>query len=551
MRRKAKPRQGTRISKSSFTAITVVVTLLTVLIFTQLLSAAQDDNPTPPAETPEEASPYEAFAPTTEELLAMPSSFERYIAAHTLPAGIFKVADLETSTKTVSDDTVAPGAVFQYTITVENSGQIDIPAEMTDELPAEVVYIDQDCVAATTTSCAFNAGAVKWEGTVPAGGNAIITIVVRMNEDAELDTTFTNTARIISADQDIERAVDVNVSELASSPVQFVPFTLYGLQPEPQPVALTTTFPNGQNSWQLSWTSSEGATGYEIQESNDPNFGAATSTPVGQVTTLAITKQPTFNNVFYYRARSFVGTVASEWSNVISVVGGYRDDFDDPSSGWAIRRGTNRDVLQGFYENGKYVTMITSRWDWLVASPLRPAPRVPYVIDFAARIVSLGYVHSAGAVFGGDWNGETCPPNVSFEQWPRHDDCFNHFYNTNSIYNDTDSSNIKIGLLFERVDKLTWCPNCGGSPLKRSGDIATSVRDYRNINPKDWNHYRIEVRSDGIRVYAASLGQTPTFQYDYDDTRWTSSPYFGFFTSTDLIENSTWRFEYMQVMPID
>jgi len=83
------------------------------------------------------------------------------------------------------------------------------------------------------------------------------------------------------------------------------------------------------------------------------------------------------------------------------------------------------------------------------------------------------------------------------------------------------------------------------------GDIAQSVRNYRHVDPREWNHYRIEVRADSIRVYAARPGQAPEFQYEYTDTRWTTSPYFGFFTSTDIIENSTWRFEYMQVMPLD
>lgn len=531
-----------------------VALLLLALVCLALvqLAAAQGDDPQPaPTAAADESAEFVDAVPSDAELAAIADPIERYIAAHILPAGLLEPANLTGSTKTASKELVSPNGVFAYTIAIVNSGDFDIPATMTDDEPANIQFLDIDCDAFISDNCQIDGGTAEWSGTVAEGGTVTITIQAQVSGDAESGEVIENTANIVSPEQNIDRSAEITVDDVVSSPVQFVPFTIYGLLPDPQPVALTTTFPNGQNSWQLSWTSSLGATGYEIQESNDPNFGSATTIVVGQETALTITKQPTFNNVFYYRARSLVGTTGSEWSNVISVVGGYRDDFDDPTSGWAIRRGTNRDVLRGFYENGKYVTMITSRWDWLVASPLRPAPRVPYVIDFDARIVSLGYVHSAGAVFGGDWNGETCPPNVSFEQWPRHNDCFNHFYNTNSIYNDTDSSNIKIGLLFERVDKLTWCPNCGGSPLKRSGDIATSVRDYRSVDPKDWNHYRIEVRPGSIKVYAAKLGQAPVFQYEYKDTRWIGEPYFGFFTSTDLIENSTWRFEYMQVMPLD
>lgn len=545
-------RQGARGRSPVTTALAVVAVLLSVLFMTQIISAAQVDEPSAPTAEPSVDTPPAAIdAPTDEELLAMPSPIERYLAAHTLPNGSVAAANLEDSTKTVSDDTVAPGSVFEYSINIVNSGGVDIPVEMTDELPNRLTYVSHQCPPLITTSCGFAAGKVTWEGTVAAGESVAVTIVVMLKPNVEIGTVVTNTAQIVSAEQDLDVDVDVTATEQASSPIQFLPFTIYGLQPEPGPITLTGGQPNGANSWVLSWTSSVGSSGYEIQESNDPNFATSTTIAVGQVTSHTVVKPPVSNNVFYYRARSMVGLVGGPWSNTVTVVGGYRDDFDDPSSGWALRRGTNRSVVNGFYENGRYVTQITSRWDWLVASPLRPAPRVPYVIDFEMRIISQGYVHSAGAVFGGDWGGQECPPNVSNEQWPRHGDCFNHFYNTNSIYNDTVVTNVKMGLLFERVDRLEWRPQDGGSPLKRVGDIPTGVRNYRGVDPRDWNHYRIEVRSDSIRVYAAKAGYAPEFQYEYTDTRWVNDPYFGFFTSTDIIENATWRFEYVQVMPLD
>lgn len=552
MIRNKRTRQGMSGRNTMKRAVAAVVVLLGVLVFAQVISAAQgEETPTPPAEPSADPSPIIFDAPTEEELLAMPSTIERYLAAHTLPAGVIAAANLDDSTKTVSDDTVTPGGVLEYTITIVNSGGTDIPVEVTDDLPNQVTYISHQCPPLITTTCGYNAGVVTWKGTVAAGESVAVTIVALLKDNVEIGTVVTNTAQLVSAEQDLEVSADLTATEQASSPIQFVPFTVYGLLPDPGPITLTAGQPNSANTWGLSWTTSTGASGYEIHESNDPGFTSVTPIVVGQVTSHAIAKQPSPNNVYYYRARSLVGQAVGPWSNVVTVVGGYRDDFDDPSTGWAVRRGTNRDVVKGFYENGRYVTQVTSRWDWLVVSPLRPAPRVPYVIDFEARIVSLGYVHSAGGVFGGDWTGQKCPPDTSFEQWPRHDECFNHFYNTNSIYNDTDISNVKLGLLFERVDRLEWRPNDGGSPLKRVGDIPTGVRDYRHVDPDDWNHFRIEVRPDSIRVYAAEQGQTPQFQYEYTDTRWINDPYFGFFTSTDIIENSTWRFEYMQVMPLD
>lgn len=525
--------------------VVMAFTLLSILIFAQLISAAQgNETPTPTAEPSSDTD-----APTDAELLAMPPTIDRYLAAHTLPNGSLAAANLDSSTKTASSSVVSPGGTFEYTITVVNSGGVAIPVEVTDALPEQVSYISHQCPPLITDSCGYSAGIVTWEGTAAAGESVAITISVMLKLDAEPGSTITNTARIVSPEQELEVSAEVNVYENVTSPFQFLPLALN--VPQPPSVELTAGLPNGSNSWSLSWTTNEKATGYEIEESNDPEFATAASTVLGPVATHTVTKSPSPDNVFYYRARILIGDLVGPWSNVVSVVGGYRDDFDDPSTGWAVRRGTHRKDVNGFYENGKYVTMVTSRWDWLIASPLRPAPRVPYVIDFDARIISQGYVHSAGAVFGGDWNGGACPPDVEGDPWAKHENCFNHFYNTNSIYNDTDSSNVRIGLLFERVDQLEWRPNDGGSPLKRVGDIPTSVRDYRHIEPKDWNHYRIEVRANSIRVYASVVGQEPRFQYEYADTRWASSPYFGFFTSTDIIENSTWRFEYMQVMPLD
>ena len=531
--------------------LTVALTILSVLVVARMGAAAQiDAQPTPPAGEAQAPSPYAGLVPTDAELEAMPPGIERYLAAHTLPASAFQPANLNTSTKTASESSVTPGGTFEYTIAIHNTGEFDIPATMTDTLPNQLNYIDSECVAFITDQCDFAGGVMTWRGTVPEGGAATITIHVQLKNGVAGDTEVVNTARIVSAEQDIERSATITVDEAESSPLQLLPLTIYGLLPEPGPVTLHVGQPNGQNAWTLSWTESPGAHAYEIQEAHQADFSGAVTIGVGPVVSHQVSKSPSPSNVFYYRVRSRVGDQFGAWSNVGQVVGGYRDDFDDPNSGWTMRRSTYREEVTGFYESGRYVMQIIDRYDWGIVSPLKPAPRVPYAIDFEMRTISQIYAHSAGMVFGGDWGGETCPPGTSFDEWYRHDKCFNHFYNTNTIYNDSNASRPVLQLLFERVDRLEWCQGCGGSPMKRVGDTS-DLNNLNNVDAREWNHFRIEVREDSIKLFAAPVGQELRLEHEYDDTRWINSPYFGFFASTDVIDNLTWRFEYVQVMPLD
>ena len=528
-----------------------VLTLLCVLGVTRLSTAAQiDAKPTPPAGDAQWPSPYADLVPSDLELQAMPPGIERYLAAHTLPADAFMPADLTTSSLTASQASVRPGGAFEYTLTIRNTGEFDMPTEVTNPLPDELNYLDSECDAPLSDACEFAGGVLTWRGPVPEGRTVTLTVFVQLKNGVAGDTEVVNTAHIESAEQSFDRSATITVEEVLSSPKQLLPLTIFGLLPDPGPVTLHAGQPNGQNAWMLSWTESAGAHGYEIQEAHNSDFSDATTIAVGPVSSQTISKSPSPSNVFYYRVRSRVGDQFGEWSNVGQVIGGYRDDFDDSTSGWSMRRSTYREEVLGFYENGRYVMQIVDRYDWGIVSPLKPAPRVPYAIDFEMRIVSQIYAHSAGMVFGGDWNGESCPPGTSFDEWYKHDKCFNHFYNTNTIYNDSNANRPVLQLLFERIDRLEWCQGCGGSPMKRVGETS-DLDNLGNVDAREWNHYRIEVRADEIRLYAAPVGQELQLEYVYDDTRWVSSPYFGFFASTDVIDNLTWRFEYVQVMPLD
>ena len=327
----------------------------------------------------------------------------------------------------------------------------------------------------------------------------------------------------------------------------FLPLTTFGLAPQPGQVMLTVGEPNGLNAWMASWTADANATGYELQEAHESNFSDAQTIDAGTLTEMRLQRTPSPSNVYYYRVRSLVGGLAGPWSNVERVVGGFRDNFEDPNSGWSMRRTTYIEEVHGRYQDGYFVLDVNDRWDWGIASPGMPAPRLPYVIDFYGMIDGGGAnLWSFGAVFGGDWPAENCPMATDADGWYKHGDCFNHFYNTNTIFYGP------LKLLFERVDYLEWCLKCGGSPLKRLGDINPgSIKTLKLVDPTGWNHYQIEVREDIIRIYAAKLGFEPELQYTYRDTRYVGDPYFGLFASTDEYTNGIWWFDNFQVMPLD
>ena len=310
-------------------------------------------------------------------------------------------------------------------------------------------------------------------------------------------------------------------------------------------LALQATRPNSANAWTLSWASAEPHLTYELQESQDPGFAGATTFDMGTTTSRAFSHGPSTQNVYYYRVRSVDGSQNGPWSEAVRVVGGYRDDFTSNTSGWQIRRTTYIEEVRTFYEINStqnwLIMQVEDSWDWGIASPGAPAPAVPYEIEYRAQVAHKANLVSFGAVFGGDWPGQICPDPSTVAGWYEHKLCFNSFYNANTIWFGG------MKLLFERVDLLIWCPGCGGSPMKRLGDIdADDAKDLTNIDPNGWNTYRIEVRESGINFYVNN-----SLQYQYSDTRYIHQPYFGVFGSTDEYSNSTTRFEYYEVMPLD
>ncbi|HRQ36309.1 MAG TPA: hypothetical protein PLD25_00135 [Chloroflexota bacterium] len=393
--------------------------------------------------------------------------------------------------------------------------------------------------------------------TLTAGAGAQIQVDVDIPGSANEGDSDTAVVTATSQGQ-ITTTAAITLTTLVQDSVVYLPLIAKPVPPPTGAPALSATRPNSSNHWQMNWTL-DGypyLSGYQLQESQSATFASGVTTiDLGTVNTKLIdTHQPSPNNEYYYRIRAFGGGQYGPWSNVVRVVSAYYDEFTNNQTGWsgptlkeALRRLTFLEEIDSWYEQtdqtGWLILRVEDSWDWAIASPMKPAPAVPYSIEFRSRPANLGNLVSHGVVFGGDWNGQPCPDWSTYQGLYAHTNCFNHFYNTNLIwYSDTN-----MRLLWERVDALVFCPTCGGSPLKRLGDIGNNIVELV-YNASDWNNYRIEVRQTDIKFF---VNNDLRFVYNSGATPWTMGPYFGVFASTDEYSNSTGRFEYIKVTPLD
>ncbi|MCI0397455.1 MAG: DUF11 domain-containing protein [Chloroflexi bacterium] len=455
----------------------------------------------------------------------------------------FQPATLDGSSKVVDQSQALPGEILGYTVIISNSGSVPATnVTVTDTLPISLTYQSGSLAVAGGGLYGESNGVITWTGAVNNNAQVIITFNAVLSGDLPVGAEIQNTVYITGLNSLITRTATTEVISSTGSTTLYLPTIFKDLS---APILNPIGRPNSNNQWTVSWNpNNTGTINFELQESFDPSFTTILNTyNAGTATSQLISQTPGLRNVFYYRVRAIVGSLISPWSNVQSVIGGYRDEFNDPTSGWAIRRTTYIEEVRFWYENGRLIFQVEDPWDWGIASPMVQAPDLPYVIEYRSEPANLGNLVSHGAVFGGDWPGAICPDYSTIGGVYYHDLCFNHFYNANTIWYGP------LKLAFERVDFLVWCPQCGGSPMKRLADDYSAwftIDPIPSVNSTTWNDWRIEVRATGINF--SVNGDQYAFT---SDTTWVNDRYFGVFGSTDEYSNSTWRYEYYQVMPLD
>ncbi|GLZ75500.1 hypothetical protein Afil01_03070 [Actinorhabdospora filicis] len=102
-------------------------------------------------------------------------------------------------TKTSPGGIVKPGDVVTFTITAENTGEVDYPgASFTDDLSE--VLDDADWVSATADlgEAGYTAPVLRWSGDVPAGAKATVTYRLRVRDPDTGDGRLLNNVLVAS-----------------------------------------------------------------------------------------------------------------------------------------------------------------------------------------------------------------------------------------------------------------------------------------------------------------------------------------------------------------
>ncbi len=428
-------------------------------------------------------------------------------AQESLPVG----ADLSGSSKSVNRDSASPGARLRYTIVLSNSGdQLASNVVMTDALPAELSY------AGTLTVLGGglwgeNNGVITWTGGVNVDSQVEISFDALVSDSLTAGDLVTNTAVITGSGELLLRNA---VTEIVSETLTYMPVFRKDLPP---PTLLAIPFPTTSNQWTVSWTwNRDDVPDYELQESQSADFASAVTYDMGTSTSKLIDHSGTFNHEYYYRVRVSAGGATSGWSAPRSLIG-YFDPFSSSSSGWAIRRQDTDDTdNDSWYQDGMFVLEVGGRWDYALASPLAPAPALPYRIKTNVWLHEPDNLNSYGIIFGGDWDGRTCP-NADYSS------CFNHYYRLNVIWHGAPDS---YWVQLKRIDYHTEDTNAGkGVTLWGYEDVEVG----EGHDPDGWNEWTIDVRADGyIAVYVNG-----NFVFAVRDDTYVKNPYFGVFASAD------------------
>ncbi len=441
-------------------------------------------------------------------------------------------------TKKVDHASARPGDTLQYTIDINNSGDVIAPnAVFTDSLPAELTYVSDTLSVTGGGDFGVNNNVISWTGHLnPNGGTVSLVFDAALADDLVAGQTVTNTASLEGPEGVLNASVAISILGESTYTV-FMPIiarplpivTLYSVSVPTSPDNFVT------NKWTVTWSQIDLAGGqYELQEASDSDFTNPTSYFPGVVNTLLIEHPVSNSDEYFYRVRVTGSWGEGSWSNIESQTALYVDKFDS-DNGWRIRREDTDDVDNYIdTRDGALYLKIKSRWDYAIASPLNAIPSNWETYEIKTRVRlgdGIDNLHSYGLIFSGDWNGNQCP-NSSFSS------CFTHYYRLNVIHTGDDS---KMRVQLKRIDYHDSDDNAG------RGVSLYGYRDVSVNDPDGWNEWSIRVdRGAGtIQVWAGNRLLTTINSQEY-----INDPYFGVMASDDEYLGTAAFFDYYYVYPM-
>ncbi|MBE2222089.1 MAG: hypothetical protein IAF02_11130 [Anaerolineae bacterium] len=353
------------------------------------------------------------------------------------------------------------------------------------------------------------------------------------------DTTsvepITNTGNVTGSDSLVS---DDAVIAATDAVTQYIYFPII-FKPAPTPNLLSVSSPVSLNTNTFRLTanwSNVGSGQYELQVAKLPDFSDAQSYNVGNATSKAVDHNASHNFEYYHRVRFITDNgVVSGWSNVIKQYGVYMDHFDDPNSGWMIRREDTDDTDNySYYENNNFVLKLKGRWDFAIGGPMVKVPWESYRIETSIRFdPGVDNLHSYGLIWGGDWDHGGVCPDASMTS------CLNHYYRLNIIWYGSPSS------LRNQIKRIDYhdSENGAGRGVELAGYYDTGV----GAPSGDWKTWAVEYYKDGtIKVFVnGALARTAK-----DATFAGAGTYFGVLaTSNEYAGTEIWT-DWLRVSPL-
>ncbi|MBN1316668.1 MAG: DUF11 domain-containing protein [Anaerolineales bacterium] len=252
--------------------------------------------------------------------------------------------------KTANTDQAEPGETVIYTIVVQNSGDEQVQAWMTDTLPNELTYVNNS-LDANLGDFGEDSGVITWTANMFGYGYTAIISFSAVTSSEINGVDVPNTAHVTGNGQIIEDTYELLVQE--GPLLTYFPLVFKNYPPIPTLNAIPE--PDANNDYTISWTAVEVAFDhYVLQESTVADFSTVSNQWQTTATSKFIDKAGGVAGTFYYRVRADNNAQWGEgpWSNVKSVdFWMYEDDFSNYKSGWPREWSRTRAALYQVHPN--------------------------------------------------------------------------------------------------------------------------------------------------------------------------------------------------------